>query len=145
MSRRVLIVSLLISVALNCALAGLLVGDRYFGRARAIGDVAAVRIAEVVPASARPAVREALRARRFELLEALRDVRRARAEIRQYAVQEPLPRDELERSMAELREATVRMQTTLHMAMLEGLSVPESRAGDPRSAGADSRADSGAD
>lgn len=141
MSRRVLIMSLLISVALNCALAGLLVGDRYFGRARAIGDVAAVRIAEVVPVSARPAVREAMRAHRFELLEALRDVRRARAELRQYAAQEPLPRDELARSMAELREATVRMQTTLHAAMLEGLSTHESRGRDPRPTSVDARAD----
>lgn len=121
MSRRALLIALLVSVAVNCLAAGVLVGQRYGGRPNALGPAAFERLAAIVPEPSRDAVRDQIREHRFELFGALRELRQARLQVRAAAAAEPLSDAELEAAMARLREATDRIQRILHGAIVEGI------------------------
>ena len=122
MTRRALLVGLLVSVALNCGLLGAIVGDLTLGRAGAVADGAAQRLTENLPPDVRPAVREALRARRFELLRAVRDFRKAKDRMRNLAAERPVDPKALSAALASMREATGRAQTIVHQAIIDGLT-----------------------
>lgn len=121
MSRRALLIALLVSVAVNCLAAGVLIGQHYWGRRNAIGPAAFERLAAIVPEPARDEVRDQIRAQRFELFRALRELRQARLQVRAAAAAEPLSDAELEAAMARLRQATDRIQRILHGAIAEGI------------------------
>ncbi len=134
MSRRNLLIALLVSVAVNCLAAGVLVGQRYWGRPAALGPAAFERLAAIVPEPSRDAVRDQIRGRRLELFRALRELRQARVQVRTVAAAEPLSDAELEAAMARLRQATDRIQRILHGAIVEGIRhsrapVPAHRSG----------------
>lgn len=121
MSRRALLIALLASVAVNCLAVGVLIGQHYWGRPNAIGPAAFERLAAIVPEPARDEVRDQIRAQRFELFRALRELRQARLRVRAAAAAEPLSDADLEAAMARLREATDRIQRILHDAIAEGI------------------------
>lgn len=132
MSRRSLLIALLVSVAVNCLAAGVLVGQRYWQRPTALGPAAFERLAAIVPEPSRDAVRDQIRARRLELFPALRELRQARLQVRDAAAAEPLSDTELEAAMLRLRQATDRVQRILHGAIVDGirqshLPAPEHR------------------
>lgn len=128
MTRRGLIVGLLISIALNFTLAGVLFGNRVAGQANALGKAPFGRLVETVPPEARSGVRAALKSHRFELLRSLREVRRARDHVQRLAAQHPVPEAELQQGLAEVRAATDRVQAVLHRALLEGLHAADQKA-----------------
>ncbi len=121
MSARNLAVCLLVSVAINFALAGVLLGDHFFGQANALSGAPLRQVLESLPAESRPAVREALREQRFALARALREVRQDRQQVRQLIAAGSSAGDELERALADLRGSTAELQSLMHGALLEGL------------------------
>lgn len=121
MSRRALLIALLVSVAVNFLAAGVLIGQHYWGRPSALGPAAFERLAAIVPEPARDEVRAQIREQRLELFRALRELRQARQQVRAAAAAEPLSDAELEAAMVRLRQATDRIQRILHGAIVEGI------------------------
>ncbi len=122
MKQHRLMIALLVSVALNFGLAGILVGDHFFGRANALAGAPLKRVVETLPADSRPAVREALREHRFELARALRELKKNRRRVQDLVQREQASSKDLERAFADVRGATEELQRILHGAMVEGLS-----------------------
>lgn len=126
MSRRSLIVLLIASLAVNALLIGAWAGDHWWGRPKAMQEAGMGRLLDTVPPDARPAVRAELRRHRYELMRALREVRIARRQVRALSdagVHTSSEREQLDKALGRLREASTQMQTVLHSALLTGLAA----------------------
>jgi len=121
MTQRRLIIALIVSVACNFALAGVLLGNHWYRQANVLSGAPLQRLVEALPQEARPAVRQALQSRRVELTRALGETRRARQRVRELATRQPVATTELEQAFADLRAATEHLQALLHQALLDGL------------------------
>ena len=126
--------ALAVSIALNLAFVGMMVG-RHFGGMRVMGPPpgeqrAIDRLAKDMSADGGDKVRAALLQRSGQLQQQRADERRTRDDVRAAMLATPFDRARLESAMAAHRVSTAGLQQTIHAGLVDAASQlsPEDRA-----------------
>lgn len=113
--KRILWGGLIVSLAFNGLLAGVLLGSRSLGQPEAVTQAVMGRfLSRIIPEERRPAVRDALRDNRFELAAEFRNLRQLREQVRELASRENVPAEQLEDTLKSLRDSTEHLQMLVH-------------------------------
>jgi len=119
MSHRALIGLVVVSVALNLLLAGVIGGHVLSGQGRSIQPLAwALRD---IPPDIRAQVRPIVRAHSREVMSVQRDVRRSERRLRQLIESDTLNREDLQQALTDMRGSAVRYYEVIHAVGLDVL------------------------
>ena len=119
MSHRALIGLVVVSVALNLLLAGVIGGHVLLGQGKSVQPLAwALRD---IPPNIREQVRPIIRAHSREVISVKRDVRRSERRLRKLIESETLNREGLQQALTDMRESAARYHEVIHAVGLDVL------------------------